>query len=319
MRGLLGTSSRSRPVVLAMALAMAPVITAAPLSLGGPIEFNYAGSLEMKAPEAPAPLTLAEPVLPQAGGVDALLERVAPGRIDARRLMGLPVEVALDGPTPQPTPLATPLAVPAPTRLTVKLGQAGKTLGEFKTRDWNALGGFAPLAGPDAHGAAAMQLPNVDVMKLSAAAELPRPLGSQVAAGASGARGPLALETGDTGAASMAEAEQALADAQARGARRGKRRGKSGEPLMVLPDFGTSSFQVGASFSLAGSGGRIALGEKAAGPFEQGLSGRQAFGLSGAGAGGALRLGNPDEPVPAEKPAKDDADKRLWTGVVFNF
>lgn len=279
MRGLL---------VLVMSASVAPAMADTPLDLRAPIEFNYAGSLELAAPEATAaPLKLDAPAMPGAdAGLPGLLGRVAPA-------LGLPAVGKDEAPQPTPLtpPVATPLAVPAPMHLTTKLGQAGKALGEFRTRDWNAIGGVAPLAGPDSAPPAAMVLPAVDVMKLSEAQAAPA--GAQLKA---------PEETpGDTGPASMAEAEAALADAQAR-----TKRGRGGrEPLMVLPDFGTSSFQVGVSHSLAG--------------FERGLSGRQGFGLASPGAGESLRLGNPDDPAPATKPAKDGQDKRLWTGVSFNF
>lgn len=334
--------------------------------LRSPVEFQFSGSLEIQKGEAaPAPLRLAEPALSDSrAGVDALLERVAPGRIHsgemARKAIGLPAEPKpLTGPTPVPSPRATPLAFPAPMKLSTRLVSSVRTLGEFKTRDWNALGGVTPLAGPEPGSGGTgsglrvgggtgsglqggtgsgirMVLPNPDVLRLSAPPELIQALGTQVAGtakatgGASGAA-PVAapsaapsakpvVEPSDMSPLAMKEAEAALAEAQARGMRRAKGRARGGEPLMVLPDFGASSFQVGASFSLAGrSAGRIGFGENAVGSFGQDLSGRQGFGLTAPGAGESLRLGNPDEPAPTSKSAKDDADKRLWTGVVFNF
>lgn len=266
MRGLL---------VLAMSTSVASAMAGTPANLRTPIEFNYAGSLELAAPppaEPVEPLKLDAPALPRTdAGLPGLLGRVAPA-------LGLPAVGAAEE-----TPTPTPLAVPPPMKLTTKLGHGGKALGEFQTRDWNAMGGVAPLdEGTTPAAPTPMVLPAVDVMRLSES---------------SGRKPEPPVANPDTGAAAMAEAEAALADAQARTKRsRGGR-----EPLMVLPDFNTSSFQVGVSHSLVG-----------------GLSGGQAFGPSSKSAGESLRL-NPDEPAPATKPARDDADKKLWTGVSFNF
>lgn len=391
MTGLLGTVRRDRPAIALMLVGLLFLFPASvnaeglraedPMDLHAPITFQFSGSLELEPtrpvrPARPAlpPMTLADPGLNRSSqvGVDAFLARVAPGEIQrdqmARKVLGLSEELEpLTGPTPVPTPLAISAssAVPA-MRLTTRLGHSVRTLGEFRTRDWNALGEVTPLSGPGASTAEArptMRLPSVDMLALSAPAphsrpqaaavpaepaetELVRPPESSRAAQAAklaetvrppesgrplsaaalpdaskpSAR-PSLPDTSDTGPAAMAEAERALADAQDRGTRKARSRGRpAGETLMVLPDFGTSSFQVGASFSLAGrSGGRIAFGEKPSGPFEQGLGTRQSFGLSAPGAGESLRLSNPDEPAPATKPAKDDAEQRLWTGVSFNF
>ena len=290
----------------------------ATLAPGAPVTFDLDGGSA-----APA-LKLDLPKLGRgSAGIDALMGPTASIQLSPGLRAKPQAERAPAVPAPAPSVMAQ---APSPRlKLTTQLERNGRTLGEFKTRDWNALGTAAQLT--EAGSAmAAMELPAVDVLKVSMPPEKPhdtKPEVAEVAKPKTDTSGTGTSDTGtsdigtsdistsDTSPRAMAEAERALADARAAGLKRAKKARSSGEPLLVLPNFGTSSFQVGASFSLSGSASRIAFGEKPAGPFERG------FGLSAPAP--SLRLSNPEETPSSTTTPKDDAGKRLWTGVVFNF
>jgi hypothetical protein len=280
MRGLCSSTARC---VLFLALAMSA-------RADQPITFDLHESLELsgkqKLPGSSLRLEQLDPGARKTG-LDGLLAKVSGGDIKmdtiARQLRTPP------SPAVQP-PRRAPAKAPAPPdkamRLTTRLDVGARPIGEFKTRDWNALGDVRALAalGADLTAptpAAKLQLGSISV-------ELPPIKASKV------------TEASDITPAAMARAQDSLTVARTAGMKPAKPR-TSSEPLLVLPDFGTSSFQVGASFSLSGKPlGSIGFSEKLLEP-------------EGAN---TLRL-NDAEPVES-KPRKGD-DGRLWTGVVFNF